>query len=182
MKFNINNIYTFSNFKTKCIYNDSLFIDGDKYLLKLYQDNTMITDTHKEICIVLHEASLKLDYIGIKEEFRGGILKALHNNCYNVLKKSNIENIILKPLSSVLTMWIYFGFNFIRPIEAIRARLTLVNYLKSKSVIEEQEIVKYDEMLLKDIVILHKEIFKQSDFPKVIEKELYYTNLTKDAR
>jgi len=182
MQVNIDNIYAFSNFKTKCTYNDPSFIDGDKYLLELYQDSTMITDTHKEICIVLNEASLKLEYIGIKEKFRGGVLKLLHTNCFNILQNSNIENIILKPLSSVLTMWIYLGFDFIKPIEAIRARLTLINYLKSKNIIKEIEIVKYDEMALNDIVALHKEIFKQSDFPKVVEKELYYTNLTKDVQ
>lgn len=181
MKIDINLLYTISNFKTKCIYNDPLFVDGDKYLLELYQDTTMITDTHKEICIVLNKASLKLEYIGIKEEFRGGILKLLHNHCYNILRDTYIETIILKPLSSVLTMWIYLGFNFIKPIEAVRARLTLINYLKSKHIIKDVEIQKYDAMELKDIVTLHKEIFKQNDFPRLIEKELYYTNLSKDT-
>lgn len=179
MNIAINKLYTFTNFKTKCVYNDPLFIDGDKYLLELYQDDIMITGMNKEICIVLSKVSLKLEYIGIEKQFRGGILKLLHNNCYNALKNTLIENIILKPLSSVLTMWIYLGFDFIKPIEAVRARLTLINYLKSKNIIKENEIARYDKMLLKDMVVLHKEIFKQNDFPNIIEKELYYTNLSK---
>ena len=179
MNIEINKLYTVTNLKTKCTYNDPIFIDGDKYLLELYQDNELITATNKEICIVLSGASLKLEYIGIKEQFRGGVLKLLHNNCYNTLKDTPIKNILLKPLSSVLTMWIYFGFTFMKPIEALRARLTFINYLKSQNIIKESEIVRYDKMPLKDMVVLHKEIFKQSNFPNIIEKELYYTNLSK---
>jgi len=182
MKFNIEKLYTFSNFKTKCIYNDPIFIDGDKYLLELYQDDLILTDKNKEICIVLDGVSLKLEYIGIKEKFRGGVLTQLHKNCYDILKDSNIKAIILKPLSNVLTMWIYLGFDFIKPIEALRARLTLISYLKSKNIIEDIDIVRYDKMSLKDMVVIHKEVFKQSEFPKLIEKELYYTNLSKGIK
>ncbi|MEA2019001.1 MAG: hypothetical protein U9N59_11190 [Campylobacterota bacterium] len=182
MKKYIDTLYNFSNFKTKCIYNDPMFIDGDKYLLELYRDDLILTDKNKEICFAIDKTSLKLEYIGIKEKFRGGVLKQLHNNCYEVLKHTNIENILLKPLSNVLTMWIYLGFDFIKPMELIRVRLTLINYLKSKNVIEDSDIVKYDKMALKDMVVLHKELFKQREFPKIVEKELYYTNLSKGVK
>ena len=182
MQINIDNIYTFSNFKTKCIYNNPQFIDGDKYLLELYKDDVILTDTNKEICIVIDKNLLKLEYIGIKENLRGGVLKQLHKNCYEILKTTYIENIVLKPLSTVLTMWIYLGFNFIKPMELIRAKLTLINYLKSKNIIDDSSISKYDEMEIQEIVILHKEIFKEKEFPKLVEKELYYTNLSKDIK
>lgn len=182
MKINIDKLYTFSNFKTKCIYNDPMFIDGDKYLLELYQDDSILTDKNKEICIVLDGVSLKLEYIGIKEKFRGGVLKQLHKNCYDTLKDSNVKEILLKPLSNVLTMWIYLGFDFIKPIELIRAKLTLISYLKSKNIIKEIDIAIYDKMSLKDIVSMHKEVFKQSEFPKLVEKNFYYTNLSKGVK
>ncbi|MEA2100859.1 MAG: hypothetical protein U9P72_12105 [Campylobacterota bacterium] len=182
MKIDIDKLYTFSNFKARCIYHDPMFIDGDKYLLELYQDDSILTDKNKEVCIVLVGVSLKLEYIGIQEKFRGGVLKQLHKNCYDILRASSFEEILLKPLSSVLTMWVYLGFDFIKPIEAIRARVTLISYLKSKNIIKEIDIVRYDKMSLKDIVSTHKEAFKQSEFPKLIEKELYYTNLRKGVK
>ena len=178
---NILELYTFSDFKSECIKEDPYYIEGKKFFLSLSRNNINLTTSGKEICFVLiDENTLKLDYIGIKEEYRGGILKELHKNCYQALKKTKITNVILKPLTNVLSMWIYLGFDFIKPLEIIRAKLTFINFLKTKEIISDDEVINYDKMDLKDIIIKHKDSFKQLDFPAFIEKEFYYTNLKKD--
>jgi len=183
LEFLIENLYTFLDFKTKCIlYNRDFINEYNKFLLEIYKGDLKITDKNKEVCIILDNSNstLMLDYIGFKKEFRNkGILKQLHNNCYKVLQTVGIKYIKLKPLTNVLTLWIYLGFDFVKPLEEIRAKLTLINYLKKNNVISIEQVSIYDKMSLQEIVKKHKELFKQKDFPAIVEKELYYSYLQK---
>ena len=73
----IESLYTFLDFKTKCILCDR---DFNRFLLEIYKGNLKITDKNKEVCIILDNSNstLMLDYIGFKKEFRNkGIITAL---------------------------------------------------------------------------------------------------------
>ena len=176
----INNIYTFEDFISKSIKEDPFHPDGHKFMLELYKNKHLITVPNKEIDLYINSQTMYIGYIGFDKQYRGGTLKELHTHCLNVLQNSIINKVVLKPLTNVLTMWIYFGFTFEKSYEAIRARLTMINYLKSKSIINENDIPKYAKMTLMEIVNTFKNDFKEAEFPLIVEKELYYTTLKKD--
>lgn len=177
---NILELYDFDYYTSICINDDKNFIDGRKISLELYKESALLTVKGKEIVWILNDSNAHLDYIGFNKNFRNtGLIKEIHSNCYKVFKRTSIKQITLKPLSSVLTMWLYFGFSFERINEEIRTRLLLIDYLKSSNNIKESDIKEYDRMHLLDIVKKHKEALKNDDFPNLVNASLYYSKLKK---
>lgn len=170
-------LYTVSDFTSEVTFADPSHPNGHRVMLCISKNGVIASKNDADL--YFKDGVLYLGYIGFLEKFQGGTLKLLHPHCIKTLSKYGYTKILLKPLSDVLTLWIYFGFVFIEKIEEIKTRYLLIDYLRSLHIISDIDIPKYDKMLLVDIVKLHKEAFKSKDFPKLIDKKLYYTNLEK---
>jgi len=177
----ISQLYSIGKYSSKITLNDKYHPDGDRIMMQLFYNGVLISQENKDIDLYFTNATLNIGYIGIEEKYRGGTLKRLHANCISTLKKYDYKTVKLKPLSSVLTMWIYLGFSFSKKIEEIKTRYLLINYLKSLSIISEETIKEYDKIPLIEIVSNHKNVFKNKEFPLVVEKKLYYSYLYKEV-
>ena len=179
--FNASELYTTANYTSQVSLYDESHPDGHRVMMQLFSGSVLISQNGKDIDLYFNSKTIYLGYIGINKKNRGGVLKELHRNCISILKKYGYEAVKLKPLSSVLTMWIYLGFSFSKEIEEIKTRYLLIDYLKSLSAISDKDIQYYDKMALIDIVSAHKEQFKNDLFPKLVDKKLYYSNLYKEV-
>ncbi len=175
--FDASELYTALDFTSEITNTEPSHPYGHRVMLRISKNGVIASKQDADLYFL--NGSLYLGYIGFLKEFQGGTLKLLHSHCIQTLRKYGYSKILLKPLSSVLTMWIYFGFGFMKHIEEIKTRYLIVNYLKERNIISDADIQKYDKMALIDIVKLHKEAFKSKDFPKLVDTKLYYTNLEK---
>ena len=179
----MNNLYNFSKdnkvFKNRYNYNP-YHPDGEEYKYLIFLDDIPLTKDYI-FWYKKSEFHFYLGYIGFVEKYQNkGILKNyIHPHCIEYFKNKGVTKITLKPLVSALLVWISLEFEFIKDYEKIRTKLTIINYLKTKNIIKNDDILRYDTMELIDIVKLHKKNFDE-DFPIFIEKNLYYTNLKKD--
>jgi hypothetical protein len=155
--------------------------DGKCYEYKITLNNEPLTKD-KIFWYQQGNNHFHLGYIGFVDKYqKKGILKNyIHPHCIKYLSQKGIKSISLKPLVKALSLWIYLGFEFCKEFEEIRAKVTFLNYLKSKKIISDEEIEKFDKLSLKEIIIEFKNIFKNSDFPQFVEKKLYYTTLKKE--
>lgn len=178
--FNAAELYTTKNYSCEVTLCDTSHPNGHRIMLELFNDGTLISQIDKDIELYFTYDVLYLGYIGVKKKYRGGIFKELHTSCIAVLKKYGYKKVRLKPLSSVLTMWIYLGFSFEKKIEEIKTRYLLIDYLKSLNLILDKEIKKYDKIPLIEIISTYKKEFKSNAFPKLVDANLYYSNLHKE--
>jgi len=170
-------VYSYNNYYCNSTMNDKNFIDGHKIMIELYRDSTLLTLKGKEITWILKENIAHLDYIRFNDSFRNsGILSELHKNCISIMNDSvDISKITLKPLTDVVTLWLYLGFEFERSSEKDNFIITLIDWIDENEIPYEIENIENDK-LLDTIKNLKQYLFLYS-FPKAIKH--YISNLYK---
>ena len=172
-------IYSFDDYSCECVHNDKYSIDGHKIMIKLYKDSRLISVENKETIWILNKPVAHLDYIGFDENFRhDGNLRKIHKNCISVLKaSSSISKVTLKPLTHVVTLWLYLGFEFVKETEKDNFILTLINWIDDNNI--EYNIKNIENDIMPYTIKNLKEYLLQYDFPSAIKQ--YISTLYKDV-
>jgi len=174
-------IYNFANFYGTMTKSDTNHPDGHKIFIELTKDGICITEHKKEIVWVLKGANAHLDYIGIKKNFRGGVLSAIHKNCIKVLSASrSIQRVTLKPLLNIVTMWLYLGFKFERDSQKDLFITTLIGWIDTHGI--DYDISNIENGTIAEVMKGLRYYFTQYGFPSYLNEQHYYVStLYKDV-
>jgi len=165
------NIYNISGYKTKQVHSNSNHPDGTRLLIDIYKNNTKINS--QEIEWIYKDKIATLGYIGFTDK-GNGLLRLFHNNCIQIFKKSIVEQVELKPLLDVVTLWLYLGFQFKRKQEYNNFIISLIDWIDENDISFDIDTINSLETTIL-IQKLKSDIIK-FEFPNFLNSNDYYVS------
>jgi hypothetical protein len=153
------NIYKISGHESKEVHSNSNHPDGTRLLLDIYKD--------------------KIATIGFNDKGNGN-LRLFHNHCIEIFKESIFEQVELKPLLDVITLWLYLGFEFKRRQEYNNFIISLIDWIDENNISFDIDTINNLETTI--LIQKLKNDIIEFEFPNFLNSNNYYVStLYKDT-
>jgi len=163
------NIYSISGYETKQVHSNSNHPDGTRLLIDIYKDNTKINS--QEVEWIYQDKIATLGYIGFNDK-GNGLLRLFHNNCIQIFKESIFEQVELKPLLDVVTLWLYLGFQFKRKQEYNNFIISLIDWIDENNISFDINTINSLETTI--LIQKLKDDIIKFEFPNFLNSNSYY--------
>jgi hypothetical protein len=146
-------------------------------LLDIYKDNIKINT--QEIEWIYKDKIATLGYIGFNNKGNGN-LKLFHNHCIEIFKESIFEQVELKPLLDVVTLWLYLGFKFKKRQEYNNFIISLIDWIDENNI--SFDIDTINNLNTTILIQKLKDDIIEFEFPNFLNSNHYYVStLYKDT-